>query len=68
MLEAVEAFHKFLDGVRLGSILTIVGVIMVMYAYFTGTIDIDEAFKYFGFVSGGSAAVGFMRTYSGKGI
>lgn len=62
------ALKEFLDSVPLGSVLAIAGIVMVLYAYFTGTINITQAFEYFGFVSGGSAAIGIMRTHASKGL
>lgn len=62
------ALKEFLDSVPLGSVIAIAGIVMILYAYFTSTIDIDEAFRYFAYVSGGSTAIGIMRTHAGKGL
>lgn len=62
------ALKAFLDSIPLGSVIAVAGIVMVLYAYFTGTINITQAFEYFGFVSGGSAAIGIMRTHARKGL
>lgn len=63
-----EALKDFLDSVPLGSVIAVAGIVMVLYAYFTNSIDITQAFEYFGYVAGGSAAIGVMRTHAGKGV
>lgn len=67
-MAVLEALKDLLDTIPLGSVIAVCGIVMVLYAYFTGTITIDEAFRYFAYVSGGSAAIGFMRTHAGKGV
>lgn len=62
------ALKEFLDSVPLGSVIAVAGIVMVLYAYFTGSISITQAFEYFAYVSGGSAAIGVMRTHARKGL
>lgn len=67
-MNIVESLKDLLDSIPLGSVIALCGIVMVLYAYFTGTIDITQAFEYFAYVSGGSAVIGVMRTHAGKGV
>jgi hypothetical protein len=67
-MQALEALKDLLDTIPLGSVIALAGIVMVLYAYFTGSIDITQAFEYFGWLAGGSAAIGVMRTHAGKGV
>ena len=63
-----EQINAFLDNLRMGTILALVGILCTVYAYVTGDISLDDAFKYFAISGGTGSAVGVMRTYSGKGL
>lgn len=68
MEEFFNQLKKFLDSVPMGTLIALAGIGCILYAYITGSINITQAFEYLGYTAGGSAAVGAMRTYSGKGL
>lgn len=59
---------KFLNDLPLGSIIAVVGIVLIAFGYVTDDISINDAFQYLAYVGGSSAAIGIMRTHAGKGI
>jgi hypothetical protein len=68
MMTFIEGIKSILDSIPMGTLIALAGIGCVLYAFITGTINIEEAFKYLGLASGSAAVVGIMRTHAGKGL
>ncbi len=58
---------SFLDDLPLASIVFVVSVVLIVIAYVTNDISIQDSFTYLAFAGGGTGAIGYARAQSGKG-
>lgn len=56
------------DHLPVATVQAYAGIILTLYAYFTGTIDFLEAGAFLGLNGVGAAAVGKVRNESGRGV
>lgn len=58
---------KFLDDLPLASLVAVASILVVVYAYVTNDISLNNALLGLGAVVGGSGVLGIARAQSGKG-
>jgi hypothetical protein len=63
-----KAITYLLDRLPVATVQAYAGIVVVLYAYFTGSISFIEAGAFLGLNGVGAAAVGKVRNESGRGV
>lgn len=59
---------KFLDNLPLASIISLAAVVIVVVAYISNDLTVDQALKALGYSVGGVGVLGIARAASNKGV